>query len=117
MHLTRQSLEEPLVRVKQYLGDSGHIGTGTIGEPIIQPGYVEEVDNAFTHSLYSTAAFNIIGTPMHYRLYFGSARFDRTSWWIKDAPALPLSSFALWARGLAWYLYWFAEHTRGPRTE
>ena len=30
MHLTRQSLEEPLARVKEYLGDSGHIGTDTI---------------------------------------------------------------------------------------
>ena len=117
MHLTRQSLEEPLARVKEYLGDSGRIDTGTIGEPFIQPGYVEEVDNALTHSLYSTAASNIIGTPVHYRFCLCSAHFERSSWWIKDAPALPLSSFMLWARSLAWYLYWFAEHTRGPRTE
>ena len=117
MYLMRQSLKEPLARVKEYLGDSGRLDTGTMGEPHIQPGYVEVVDDLLSNSLYSTAATSIIGAPRHFRIFCGSARFDCSSWWIKDAPALPLSSFLLWARSLAWYLYWFAEHTRGSRTE
>ena len=66
MHLTRQSLEEPLILVKEFLCDSGDISPGTMGEPIIQPGYVQEVDSVLTHFLYATAAGNTIGTPRRY---------------------------------------------------
>ena len=112
MHLMRQSLEGPLARVKEYVGDPSRLDAGTMGEPYIQPGYVEVVNELLSYSLYSAAQVSIIGAPRCFRLSLGSARFNPCSWWIRDAPALPLSSFLLWSRSMAWYIYWFVEHPR-----
>ena len=110
MLLMKQSLEVPLTLVKEYLGDSKRLDGGTIGEPFLQPAYVQALGDALARSLALVASVSTTGMPRRFHLLALPVIFRPSSWWTRDAPALPLDSFLLWARSVAWYLYWFAEH-------
>ena len=108
--LVKQSLETPLATVKEYMGDSKRLDSGTIGEPFFQPPYIEMLSTALAHSLTSAASKGTAGLPRRFYLSATPVFFRPSSWWTWDAPALPLDIFLLRARNMAWYLYWFAEH-------
>ena len=110
MLLMKQSFEVPLTLVKEYLGDPKRLDGGTIGEPFLQPAYVQALGDALARSLALVASVSTTGTPRRFHLVALPVTFKPSSWWTRDAPALPLDSFLLWARNVAWYLYWFAEH-------
>ena len=110
MLLMKQSFEVPLTLVKEYLGDPKRLDGGTIGEPFLQPAYVQALGDALARSLALVASVSTTGMPRRFHLLALPVIFRPSSWWTRDAPALPLDSFLLWARNVAWYLYWFAEH-------
>ena len=111
MLLMKQSFERPISLVKEYLGDPKRLDEGTIGEPFIQPVYVQVLGEVLANTLMSVASISTTGVPPRFHLAARPLAFRSSSWWLRDAPALPIASFMLWARNIAWYLYWFAEYS------
>ena len=111
MFLMKQSFERPISLVKEYLGDPKRLDEGTIGEPFLQPVYVQVLGEVLASTLMSVASISTTGLPSRFDLAARPLAFRSSSWWLRDAPALPIASFMLWARNIAWYLYWFAEYS------
>ena len=111
VHPTKQSLERPLALIKEFVGHSRRLDAGTVGEPYFKPGYVDAVTELLSYAMNCAAQNSTIGMPKSFRLALDAAQFNACSWWIRDAPSLPLSPLILWSRSLAWYIYWFAEHS------
>ena len=109
-HLVKRSFRRILVLVKEFAGHPGRLDGGTIREPQLQPGYVDAVIELLSHSINGAAQCSIIGVPTCPYLAHCGAFFCSESRWSVDSPSLPLNLLTLWARSLAWYLFWFAEH-------
>ena len=110
VHLVKRSIRRILLLVKEFAGHPGRLDGGTIREPQLQPGYVDAVIELLSHSINGAARCSIIGVPTCPYLAHYGAFFRSESWWSVDSPSLPLNLLTLWARGLAWYLFWLAEH-------
>ena len=101
VHLVRQSLQRPLALIKEFVGHSRRLDGGTIGEPYLQPGYVDAATELLSYAMNCAAQYSTIGTPTNFRLALLSSRFRSESWWTRDAPSLPLNPLILWPRSLA----------------
>ena len=64
VHLVRQSLRRTLVLIKEFVGDSSRLDGGTIGEPYLQPGYVDAVTELLSYAINCAAQCSIIGIPI-----------------------------------------------------
>ena len=110
VHLVRQSLRRILVLIKEFPGDSRRLDGGTIGEPYFQPGYVDAVTELLSYAINCAAQCSIIGIPTCTHLALCRTYFRLNPWWNVDSPSLPLNLLTLWARSLAWHIFWFTEH-------
>ena len=110
VHLVKRSIRRILMLVKEFAGDSSRLDGGTIGEPQFQPGYVNAVTELLSHAINGAAQCSIIGVPTCPYLAHCGAFFRSDSWWNIYSPSLPLNLLNLWARSLAWHIFWFAEH-------
>ena len=110
LHVVRRSIRRILLLVKEFAGHPNWLDDGAIRESQPQPGYVDAVTELLSHSINGAARCSIIGVPTCPYLAHYGAFFRSESWWSVDSPSLPLNLLTLWARSLAWYLFWFAEH-------
>ena len=110
VHLVKQSLRRTLVLIKEFVGDSSRLDGGTIGEPYLQPGYVDAVTEFLSYAMSCAAQRSFIGIPIRALPASRRSYFQPNSWWNIDSPSLPLNLLTLWARSLAWYIFWFAEY-------
>ena len=109
--LTTQAVGGPLSLIKTFLGEDHDLSGGTIGMPVSQPKYVHVLCDTLRGHLFHNASICTIGLPGRLQINAEWHNFDEDSWWIRDAPSLPLNDATLTKRNFAWILYHFAEYS------
>ena len=109
--LTKQAVTAPISLIKIFLGEDADLSGGVIGMPVLQPKYVYILYDMLLKHLLHNASICTIGAPKKLSVKAVSASFDEHSWWVSDAPSLPLNDGTLMRRSFAWILYHFAEYS------
>ena len=110
LHVVRRSIQGILRLVQEFAGHPDWLDDGAIRDSQPRPGYIDALTELLSYSLNSAARCSIIGIPSCPHLARYGAFFRSGSWWSMDSPSLPLNLLTLWARSLAWYLFWLAVH-------
>ena len=110
LHLVRRSFLGVLCLVQEFAAHPDWLedAPGKHSRPC--PNCTDALVELLSHSLSSAARSSIIGVPSCPRLARHGASFCSDAWWNKDAPSLPLDLLILWARSLAWHIFWLIVH-------
>ena len=107
--LLLKSIGAAVTRIREFAEDNvGPIPGIGEGQPV-QSGCDAILQEVLSLHLFQVTSCDMIGVPRRHRVGMRPRVFHMDSWWIRDAPHLPLDATTTQARALAWYLYWFAE--------
>ena len=110
LHVVRRSVQGILRLVQEFIWHPDWLDDASSRNSQPRPNYADALTELLSYSLNNAARFSIIGIPSCPHLARYGAYFCSETWWSKDAPSLPLDLLTLWARSLAWYLFWLAVH-------
>ena len=110
IHLVRRSFRGILRLVQEFAGhpDLSDDAAGRNFQSC--PTYADALIELLSYSLNKAARSSIIGVPSCLHLTRHGALLCSGTWWSKDAPSLPLDLLTLWARSLAWHIFWLVVH-------
>ena len=110
LHFVRRSVRGILRLVQEFVGHPDWPDDASSRNPQPRPNYADALIELLSYSLNNAARSTIIGIPSCPHLARYGAFFCSGTWWSKDAPSLPLDLLTLWARSLAWHIFWLVVH-------
>ena len=107
--LLLKAIGSAIRRIRKFVGEPVHPALCTNEICTSQSGCDAALKKVLSRCLCLVASYDVVGVPRYHRMGMRRQVFHKSSWWIRDAPHLPLSTTTTQARALAWYLYWFTE--------
>ena len=114
LHLVRRSFKKILGLIREFLVQPDWLEDAPGKHSRSGPNCTDVLVELLSHSLGSAARSSIIGVPFSPRLVHHGASPCSDDWWNRDAPSLPLGLPLLWARSLAWHIFWLLIHDARP---
>ena len=106
LHLVRESLRKITVLIQEFIGHPNSPENVPGNRLQSYPNDNDILVELLSYTLGNLARSSIIGVPLGSFARQHGASFRLDSWWNKDAPSLPLNLPLLWARSLAWHIFW-----------
>ena len=114
VRLVRWSLRKILGLIQEFSGHPGCLDNAPGNHSRSDLNSTDALAELLSYSLGNAARFSIVGVPLNSRLRQNGAPLCFDDWWSRDAPSLPLALPLLWARSLAWHIFWLLIHDGQP---
>ena len=114
LHLVRRSFRKILGLIREFAAHPDWLEDAPGKHSRSGPNCTDVLIELLSHSLGSAARSSIIGVPFGPRLVHHGTSLCSDDWWNRDAPSLPLDLPLLWARSLAWHVFWLLIHDGRP---
>ena len=114
LHLVRRSFRRIPCLIQEFAAHPDWLEDAPGKHSRSGPNCTDVLIELLSHSLGSAARSSTIGVPSCPRLAHHGASFCSDAWWNRDAPSLPLDLLILWARSLAWHVFWLIIHDDRP---